>query len=1026
MSSDEQAEKLLGAILAATSAEAIQGLLERNQPKFDAGFFELLAARVRRAAEAGNNGEAEFLRGLPRFIGLLPGVARKREWEVLHQTLSEAQAHVQREEWWAARRLLDEAQKVSEQIGGTTIVGICLRLRARAQHGEGDWLAALNELRLAAEHYARHGLWAEEAEVLGEMASMARERGRPAMARELYQRKLDCAQKVALGQVEGEARLGLASLAVDASDLAGALAQLGAGLAAAEGGEDTQLRANLHLNLGHLLLRQGEPEPARDHLLQAADLFRANGSAEGVAIAEGYLARLDPGAPLVPAEPAAPEASPEEVRSAAVDLERQAQEAKQRGEISLALQLRERALAMVRSIGDLFNQAVLLGNLGNLYVENIGDVATGVSYFEQSFAIAQRLRNPELQAWMIKRLYETAPGKWSSRTALRYYEEAIAVAREQGDEERLAALLISAGNMAKAEQLWYRARPFYAEALAVAERLGQQEQTVLALGNIGNVLANTGDIRGARAHYQRGLELARTIGYTQGVMNQANNLGTSYIQEQHYDQAIPLLQESLAAGAQLGNREFQAAALHNLSTSYRGAGRLTDAHAAIDRAIKLVGDAWSEARLAQIYHQRAQIEAEQGALLAADASYAQACRWLERLAEQRFLSQPELAAFNDWAQTVLERIALLVAQGQHALVIDLIEAVKAKPFTTATGARPLTMPDLLALLRATGRTAALVHFVALRDRVVAAIVRADRAEPLALSIPLPLEDIGDAVQRFLKEVDKYPAHPDLDETWHELAAELCEPLLPALDGCDLVYLCPHQILWMLPLHAARPAGEPLVKRFPLAYTDSATRLAALLARPAGPRNGGLAAGVGLTVGDDALFEGEAQLAAKGVGAQLRLGRAVTRQFLLDAMPGKDLVHISAHGRWGYDGTELVLANESERLGPADLERCPLSASLVVLSGCDTGWYSPSSLFAGPHGLPTAFLNAGARAVLATHWPASAQASLQVVYHFYRQLAEPGVAVVDALRQAQLAVLEKPYYRGHTYYWAAFSLTGDWR
>ncbi|MFZ3328514.1 MAG: CHAT domain-containing protein, partial [Methylocella sp.] len=64
-------------------------------------------------------------------------------------------------------------------------------------------------------------------------------------------------------------------------------------------------------------------------------------------------------------------------------------------------------------------------------------------------------------------------------------------------------------------------------------------------------------------------------------------------------------------------------------------------------------------------------------------------------------------------------------------------------------------------------------------------------------------------------------------------------------------------------------------------------------------------------------------------------------------------------------------------------------------------------------------------VISARWPVSAAVSLQIVHEFYNSLNTPGISVAKALQTAQLNMLKKPHYQRHTYYWAPFSLLGDW-
>lgn len=140
----------------------------------------------------------------------------------------------------------------------------------------------------------------------------------------------------------------------------------------------------------------------------------------------------------------------------------------------------------------------------------------------------------------------------------------------------------------------------------------------------------------------------------------------------------------------------------------------------------------------------------------------------------------------------------------------------------------------------------------------------------------------------------------------------------------------------------------------------------------------------------------------------------------------DVLHIAAHAR--SDSTDpvmsrILLNSGTESFGAisyADVLRLRLPARLVVLSGCETAIGRRFS-GDGTASLATAFLDAGARGVVASHWRISDQATLTWMSSFYAALIERGQSPAHALIAAEAAVKANPRWR-HPYYWGAFTLT----
>ncbi len=111
----------------------------------------------------------------------------------------------------------------------------------------------------------------------------------------------------------------------------------------------------------------------------------------------------------------------------------------------------------------------------------------------------------------------------------------------------------------------------------------------------------------------------------------------------------------------------------------------------------------------------------------------------------------------------------------------------------------------------------------------------------------------------------------------------------------------------------------------------------------------------------------------------------------------------------------------------------LDADLVILSACDTagGATALATRSAGLgtggdvalDGLVRAFVGAGARLVIASHWPVpdDFNATERLVTGLFT--APPGTATVTALRLSERKLMDDPN-TSHPFYWAAFAAVGD--
>jgi CHAT domain-containing protein len=166
-----------------------------------------------------------------------------------------------------------------------------------------------------------------------------------------------------------------------------------------------------------------------------------------------------------------------------------------------------------------------------------------------------------------------------------------------------------------------------------------------------------------------------------------------------------------------------------------------------------------------------------------------------------------------------------------------------------------------------------------------------------------------------------------------------------------------------------------------------------------------------------------------------VGCAASRSAVTEG--GLDLfrtVHFATHGFIESDRPELsrlVMSLYDENgqrrdgyLRLSDIYGLRLDADLVVLSACRTA-LGKEIRGEGLVGLTRGFMYAGAARVLASLWSVEDRATAELMAIFYRGMLRDGLSPAAALRQAQLEVARKPSWRA-PFYWAGFSLQGEWR
>jgi CHAT domain-containing protein len=183
-------------------------------------------------------------------------------------------------------------------------------------------------------------------------------------------------------------------------------------------------------------------------------------------------------------------------------------------------------------------------------------------------------------------------------------------------------------------------------------------------------------------------------------------------------------------------------------------------------------------------------------------------------------------------------------------------------------------------------------------------------------------------------------------------------------------------------------------------------------------------------------EAEAILAAAPGGTSVaRLGFDASREAATSVELAQfRTVHFATHGVLdnespGMSGIMLSMFDGQGRpqdgfLRLHDIYGLRLPAELVVLSACSTALGRQVS-GEGLVGIVRGFMYAGAKRVVASLWKVDDEATGELMRGLYAGMLRDGHSPAAALRAAQLAVRHQPRWKS-PFYWAAFSLQGEWK
>ncbi len=709
--------------------------------------------------------------------------------------------------------------------------------------------------------------------------------------------------------------------------------------------------------------------------------------------------------------------------------------------------------------------AMTQNNLANTYADRIREeraenLERSIAHYQEALEVYTRQAYPEDWA-MTQNNLGTAyaarirgeRGKNLER-ALRHYQQALEVRTRQAYPEQWA---MTQNNLASAYQNRIRgeraenleqAIHHYQQALEVRTREAYPEDWAMTQNNLASAYQNR--IRGERAenlersieHYQQALEVYTRQAYPIEHQQTTRNLADLYFDDCHWPEAAGGYGVAIAAGDQL------------LAEAFTSTGR----QAEVGRSARLYPNAaYALVQQKQIAEALNALEAGKTRLLRAALAIAHTAalpppqRDRFEQARDRLLGAQADLSRRDIPTSYTEREGQLTAAREEfnalAEALGLIShPLRAEAIQAALPDDETAMIALLAtehgglafvVSRQSIRTVALPKLTTKRLSLLFTDTEEGPVESGWLMSYLEFERNVHRCDRVrlrantsragsLTQAAFQQAKRLLEQTrsnWFTVVQRtltavgnlLWEPLAQSLEssGIRRLVLLPQGPLFLLPLHAAPfPDGRLALETYSIAYAPSATVWAEVQTHP---RSALEAASLQVAnpTGDLPYTLSEALAIAHVLGlsnAAILWEKQSTKAQLAESLPGKSLLHYSGHAAYNWrqpEGSALVLAGgDSLTLAEIEASQALAGNRLTVLSACETGLTETTRGLADEYiGLPAAFLEAGAGAVVASLWSVADISTSLLMICFYQHLTGRGASgplpPSEALRGAQL-------------------------
>jgi CHAT domain-containing protein/Tfp pilus assembly protein PilF len=361
----------------------------------------------------------------------------------------------------------------------------------------------------------------------------------------------------------------------------------------------------------------------------------------------------------------------------------------------------------------------------------------------------------------------------------------------------------------------------------------------------------------------------------------------------------------------------------------------------------------------------------------------------------------------------------------------------------------------------------LLSYAVGEERTTLFALRLDGSEPQLAQFSLPVKEarLRSQVGLFVQQIEApTPVNAAMRSTAQALYKDLLEPAEALIDGADRILVIPDGPLHLLPFACLMRGNQYFIERKPLhialsatvygelrksrrsdqasdlelvafgdprfpnwdrehfqAATDGALRMASERGGPFArlPFSRGEIEGIaGLFPGHNRVFlEAQAtEEAAKSLVTPVRFLHFATHGVLDERLPLNSAIVLSIPERLS-EGVDNGLLQAWEII-----ENVRWNADLVVLSACRSAL---GQEFAGEGliGLTRAIQFAGSRSVIASLWNVDDRRTATLMKGLYSELRN-GKTKDEALRAAQIEMLRSGAAR--PFYWAAFTLNGDWQ
>jgi CHAT domain-containing protein/Tfp pilus assembly protein PilF len=721
--------------------------------------------------------------------------------------------------------------------------------------------------------------------------------------------------------------------------------------------------------------------------------------------------------------------------------------------------------------------AATYNNLGSVY-DNIGQYRRALELYQWSHEIYKRIGNRTAEAANLNNQAVTYSNLGNHTKAIALYQQALRLYKEVGASDQGSVLLSMGSTYRHAGQL-DKALAVLQQSLTMLLAVGDRAGEGKNFASQGLVYTAKGEFNKAFSLYQRALTIAREEGDRPSERHVLSLIGTLLEKQKKTDLAIVFykqavtLSEDLRQGLKIFVQKEQDAYTKTIEETYRALANLLLQQNRVLEAQQVM-DLLKVQELDNYLHNVRGKDSPRSSLdiLRPEQQILEKYNALQQTAIElgKELVQLRRVPEADRTQAQKQRIIKLVQlqddlNRQFNAFIDSPSVVNlARQLDSTTQRQNVDLADLNALRDNLRRlNAVLIYPLILDDRLELIITTPDAA-PLRRTVNLNRTELNQTIASFRSALQNPTNEAKTKAIAQQLYTWLIKPLETDLKQSKtqtLIY-APDGGLRYIPLAALYDGQQWLVERYRINHitarslSDFDKPPTAQLRVLAGAFTQG---NYQIQVGDRRLdFQGlpfagkEVQTLVSDLpGTKALFDRAFSLTETTSRMNEYPIVHLATHAAFvvGQPEESFILFGNGDRATLRDIQNWSLqNVDLVVLSACETGLGGQFGNGEEILGLGYQLQRAGAKAAIASLWRVDDGGTQALMSAFYNQLKQGNVSKAEALRQAQIALIQgkgiqtqqrgsiaikptdgagasrAPTRLNHPYYWAPFILIGN--